>query len=218
VNILFCDRVQNSDAPENIKSPALSDVTYITNNTPIVITLDRTRFINCIGLGNLGGQENVSVTVNGQTVTFTGNGLYMLRPFSARVITVDINAAWVGRIGLGRAVRIGTAVMKEAGIRTTAANRKTLGGQIIWGAGGYTYRTLNLDSRYQIDETIMNEIFEGYEHTGKGYPFFVCLRDEAYKLPFDRLYAQDRNQTAMTFESGVRRFLHSRRWIFEECF
>jgi len=65
---------------------------------------------------------------------------------------------------------------------------------------------------------MMNEIKEGYKYISMGYPFFVNLEDEAYKLPFDRLYATDRNQINMSFESGVTRFLYSRRWDFEERF
>jgi len=115
-------------------------------------------------------------------------------------------------------MRIGTSVRKEPAFMSTAEPRMTLAGQVVKGLGGYNYRTLSLDSRYQIDETMMAEIREGYRYIGMGYPFFIDLEDEAYKLPFDRLYAVDTNQRTMSFESGIVGFRYSRRFDFRECF
>jgi len=213
INILFNDVIQQSGAPDALKSPALSEVTYIFDYMDV--DLGRERRINCVGIGNTDGTY---FTVNGQTINFTGNGLYLLRAFNASKLVIETDAEHVGRIATGLAVRIPTSVRKEPAFRSTAEPRTTLSGQVIMGLGGYTFRTLNLDSRYKIDETIMNEIKEGYKYIGMGYPFFINLEDEAYKLPFDRLYATDRNQRQMAFESGVKRFLYSRRWDFEERF
>jgi hypothetical protein len=94
----------------------------------------------------------------------------------------------------------------------------TLSGQVIPGAGGYNYWTLSLDSRYKIGPEAMEEIGAGYKYIGAGYPFFIDLSQEHYKLPFDRLYAAERNQANFGFEGGIRRFLYSRRFDFEERF
>ena len=75
-----------------------------------------------------------------------------------------------------------------------------------------------MDSRYKIDELAMGEIKEGCKYIAMGYPFFIDLRDEAYKLPFSKLYAIDNSQQQFGFEGGIRRFLYSRRWQFRECF
>ena len=211
--ILFNDIIQTSDAPEELKSPALSDITEIYDY--IELDLGREMEINCVGIGNTDG---TCFTVNGQTINFTGNGLYPLRAFKASRLVIGTDAEHVGRIAAGLAVRIPTSVRKEPAFRSTAEPRTTLSGQVITGLGGYTFRTVSLDSRYKIDGVIMNEIKEGYKYIGMGYPFFINLEDEAYKLPFDRLYATDRNQRQMAFESGVKGFLYSRRWDFEERF
>ena len=126
--------------------------------------------------------------------------------------------ASIGRLAAGIAVRVPTAVKKEPGWASTAAPRKTLSGQIMPGAGGYAYRTLSLDSRYKLDQAAIKEIEAGYAAIGKGFPFFIDLTDEEYKLGYNFLYAAERNQRQMSFEGGVRRFLYSRRWEFEEAF
>jgi len=131
---------------------------------------------------------------------------------------IETDAEHVGRIAAGLAVRIPTSVRKEPSFNSTAEPRTTLSGHVIKGLGGYTFRTVSLDSRYKIDEAAMSEIKEGYQYTGMGYPFFINLADESHKLPFDKMYAIDRNQMRMGFEGGVARFLYSRRWFLEERF
>jgi hypothetical protein len=65
----------------------------------------------------------------------------------------------------------------------------------------------------------MNEIMDAYStQIGKGMPFFLLFDDEARRLPFLRLYAQDTNQQKLSFESGVNCFRFSRKFVFEECF
>ena len=215
MHILFNDIIQASNAPDALKSPALSDAFAVNGNINIGFGGD-TKRINCIGIGNTDG---TIFTVNGQTINFIGNGLYMLpNPQNTPGITVTTNATYIGRLGVGLAMQIGTSVRKEPSFNSTAEPRTTLSGQVIPGRGGHIFRAVSLDSRYKIDETIMNEIKEGYRYISMGYPFFINLEDEAYKLPFDRLYAIDRNQMQMGFESGVTRFLYSRRWDFEERF
>jgi len=214
MHILFNDIIQNSDAPDALKSPALSDLAGL----PSVITLESTKQINCIGIGNT---DATYFTVNGHTINFTENGLYLLPvvfPLEASSLEIETDASYIGRLGAGLAMRIGTSVRKEPSYNSTAEPRTTLSGQVIPGRGGHIFRAVSLDSRYKIDEAMMGEIKDGYRYISMGYPFFINLEDEAYKLPFDRLYAIDRNQMAMSFESGVRRFLYSRRFDFEERF
>jgi len=124
----------------------------------------------------------------------------------------------IGRLIAGRLVDIPTAVAKEPGYASTSTPRTTLSGQIIPGAGGYNYRFLSLDSRYKIDEIAMQEIADGYKTIGKGYPFLLDLSDEAYKLGYNTLYATENSQQQMSFESGIPRFLYSRKFDFKEAF
>ena len=212
--LLANDIIQFSDASPKLKSAALSD--RCEAGGTLTINLDRTRFMDVIGIGHTDG---TFFTVNGERVDFTANGLYLLRtPLNTNRLVIQTDASFIGRLGAGRGVRIGTQVRKETGLLTTEESRKTLSGQIIPGLGGYDYDFVSLDSRYMIDDTIMAEFRGGRRAIARGYPFFVNLEDESYKLPFDRIYAMDRNQKTMSFESGVAGFLYSRRFEFEECF
>ena len=221
MKILFHDVIQYSNAPREIKSPALAEMISLTG--PVTIIFDKPYPINAIGIGNTDG-VNFTVTFNDANNTvfqfqFTENGLYVMdKTVSASMITVASNATYIGRIGAGLGVRIPTAIAKEPSFHSTAEPRVTLSGQAIPGAGGYNYRAVSLDSRYKIGELAMNEIKSGYKYTGMGYPFFIDLSVESYKLPFSRLYACERNQRQMSFEGGIRRFLYSRRFEFEERF
>ena len=154
------------------------------------------------------------------SIDYKENGLYMLGG-GITAGSVEITAppeASVGRIAMGKAVTIPTSIAKEPGFNSTAEPRTTLSGQVIPGAGGYNYRTLSLDSRYKTGPEAFAEIEAGYNAIGAGYPFFIELDTEYYKLPFNRFYATENNQRSMKFEGGVRRFLYSRRWFFTEAF
>jgi len=219
MRILFNDVIQYSDAEKSLKSPALSEMIRIDG--PLVITLDKPYPINTIGIGNTDGTD-FTVSFPGNVAfqfQFTDNGLYVMdKTYITSALTITTDASYIGRIAAGIGVHIPTAIKKEPAFCSTAEPRTTLSGQVIPGAGGYNYRTVSLDSRYKIGPDAMNEIVQGRESIGKGYPFFIDLSDEAYKLPFDKLYATERNQRQMSFESGVRRFLYSRRFEFEERF
>ena len=154
------------------------------------------------------------------TVTFNKDGLYPLnKNYETLSITVISPAgSSVGRIAAGKAVDIPTAVAKEPCFNSTSEPRRTLSGQVIPGAGGYNYMSVSLDSRYKIGKEAIDEIKAGYKAIGAGVPFFIDLSAESYKLPFDKLYAAETNQRQMSFEGGIRRYLYSRRWNFEEAF
>ena len=213
MRILFNDIIQYSDAPDTLKSPILSETTEISGN--ITIVFDRLRTINTIGLANTDG---TTFTVNGQVINFTGNGLYLINQIQTNTLTITTNGTYIGRIGAGMGINIPTSVRKEPAYCSTANPRMTLSGQVVHGAGGYNYRMISLDSRYKIDSFAMSEIENGYKYISKGYPFFIDLTDESYKLLFNKFYGIDSNQQQMSFESGILRFLYSRRFEFRECF
>jgi len=221
MKILFNDIIQYSDAPLKLKTPALSDYMYISNS--IIIKLDKEYPINSIGIGNSNG-ENYEIIFNDNNLTsfnfkFIGNGLYVMpKKIYALSITVNTDATHIGRIGAGIGCYLPTSVRKEPALRTTAESRTTLAGQVINGLGGYNFRAISLDVRYKINEQILQEIIDGYKYAGIGYPYFIDLTDEKYKLPFCKLYANERNQRNMVFQSGINKYLYSRKFDFEERF
>ena len=172
-------------------------------------------------LSNLLNTEIILNDKNNTSYAFfvNENGLYtMPKTVLSSSITINTIIKSVGRIGAGLAINIPTAIAKEPTFCSTASPRITLSGQIINGLGGYNFKMLSLDSRYKINEIAMKEIMNGYKYISLGYPFFIDLTVESYKLPFKRLYAIDTNQQNFGFESGIRKYLFSRRFIFKECF
>ena len=142
----------------------------------------------------------------------------MPKTITATKMIINSSMNYIGRIGAGLAINIPTAIAKEPTFCSTAEPRITLSGQVINGIGGYNFKMLSLDSRYKIDEFAMNEIVNGYKYISMGYPFFIDLTVESYKLPFNKLYAIDTNQQNFGFESGINKYLYSRRFVFKECF
>jgi len=134
LRILFNDAVQQSDAPDTIKSPILSETTEISGS--ITIVFDRQRTINAIGLANTDG---TTFTINGQVINFNGNGLYLINQIQTNTLTITADATYIGRIGAGIGINIPTSVRKEPAYCSTANPRMTLSGQVIHGAGGYNY-------------------------------------------------------------------------------
>jgi len=185
--------------------------------------LANTAFTNSIN-GQDAGLANFTVEFNDVRNTvfsfrYTANGLYVMnKTILASRMTIRTDAIHIGRIGAGMGVHIPTSVPKEPAFHSTSEPRVTLSGQTIQGAGGYNYKFISLDSRYKIDDFAMSEIQNGFNYIGRGYPFFIDLTDESYKLPFDKFYATERNQGQMSFEGGVRKYLYSRRWELEERF
>jgi len=262
MNILFNDVIQYSNAPKELKSPALSDTCEIKGS--LNIYLDKIHEINSIGIGNAGNANTnrdfiifdggradtvhdtildggradtvFTITIDANpfmtiyfylnnvnnyifTVSNNENGLYVMNnTIRADRILIETRLNYIGRFAAGIACNIPTAVMKEPSFLSTSEPRITLSGQVVKGAGGYNYRAVSLDSRYKITQEIMSEFDKGKKYIGAGYPFFIDLTEEGYKLPFKKLYANEKNQRSMTFQSGVTRFLYSRRFEFEERF
>jgi hypothetical protein len=221
MRILFNDLIQTSDAPASFKSPSLAETTEISG--PLVITLQQAANISAVGIGNTDGTSFEVVfndTANTQfNFTFNGNGLYsMPDTVTASRITITTNATFIGRIGAGKGIKLCTAIAKQPGWNSTSEPRTTLSGQIVPGAGGYNYRTLSLDTRYKMNQEAVEELQAGYKNIGLGYPFFIDLAKESYKLTYSRLYAIEKDQRTWSIEGGIMRFLYSYRFNFIEAF
>ena len=168
-----------------------------------------------------GSEEKLYGESFSDIIWYAENGLYLLKqPIVTKQFTIQTDASYIGRMAAGRAVKLGTAVPKEPAYNNSAAARVTLSGQSIPGAGGYSYRSVSLDTRYKIGYEEMAEIKTAYKTViGPGLPFFLLFDDEIRRLPFSRLYAADTKYDALSFESGVHdRFLFSRKFEFEERF
>ena len=214
MRILIDDFVQDSDAPDELKSPALADDYEFT--TSIVIDLGSPKTIDCIGIGNTDG---INFTVNGQAVTFSENGLYLLSPsITAQNITINYDGSFVGRIGLGINRNICTIPAKEPGFYSTFQDRDTVSGQVVPGAGGIWGRKIGVDVRYKITEEIYSDFTSAYpSQISKNFPFFLNFLEEDFKLPFKLFYAS-LNNNDLTFQNAINKFLYSKRFDFIERF
>jgi hypothetical protein len=158
---------------------------------------------------------------NDTVINYYEDGLYEIPPVTADAVTVELaGGTYIGRLGAGKAVSLGTSIAKEPSFNTTEENRKTLSGQVVSGRGGYNFRSVILDTRYKTGGDAMREIKAAYPgQIAKGFPFFLLFDTEIRRLPFYRLYANDKAADKFGFESGVHeRYLFSRKFEFEECF
>jgi hypothetical protein len=238
MKILIRDIMQESDAPAKLISPALSD-RYTTSNIIDLIDLAADNDgIDCIGIGYTDATE-VKVILykdsdfleNTITITRTApyqNGLYLLTtPYTPTgdseydfdTIRIEHNGTYIGRVGLGKYRELGTAVSKELGFFTTSESRRTLSGQIIPGAGGYSGRSIDLDVRYKIDSDVYADIERAYNYIMRSYPYFLLLDCEQHKVPvnMERFYACT-NEPISKLQSSTYKFLYSYRFEFQECF
>ena len=216
------DKVQNSDAPDAVKSPALSDA--YTAATSIPIDLGSSFPVNAIGVGYTDATE-ITVVATGlnETIVFTEtgnkiNGLYELPQTTNQVFTVSHNGTYIGRIALGLSRQLGAAPTREPGFYTTQVKRITESGQIIPGAGGYNGRRIALDFRYKIDRDIFDDIETAFPFIARGFPWFLKFSEKELKrLPFERLYASP-DDSQILLQSSVNRFLYSKQFDFKERF
>lgn len=223
MKILFYDVVQNSDSDKSLISPSLADKCFRNN---IEINLKETSEINCFGLAGTNVKEFTITLIeesnaeNEFKINFEENGLYYLnKTVKTKKIKIIHNGDYIGRFGAGRYSKLCTAMAKEPSLVSTHQSRKTLSGQIIPGAGGYTYWRLSLDTRYKIDKKIMDEIIKAYKtQIGKSFPFFISLEEEKKRLPIKRMYANDTSQSNFSFESSINFFLFSKKFTLEEAF
>jgi len=133
-------------------------------------------------------------------------------------MTIDHNGTYIGRLAAGEYRQINTTPRKEIGFFSTNENRKTLAGGVIPGAGGYSGRKVDLDVRYKLTEDILEDIETAYpDQIARGFPFFMLLDDEAFKLP-DNLYRFYGTAPISMFQSEIRQFLYSMKFQFTEAF
>lgn len=211
MRILIDDKIQASDAPDAIKSPALADYSTLTT---VTITLAGTETIDCIGIG---GTDAETVTINGTDVSYIESGLYMIADTDTDTLTISHDGTYIGRIAAGKSRFLGAAPMREPGFYTTEVTRVTASGQVIPGAGGYSGRRIGLDFRYKIDADIFQDFQDAYAtQIAKGFPFFLYFDMETHRMPWTRLYGRTDNE--LLFQSSVNRFLYSRRFEFQEAF
>jgi hypothetical protein len=198
----------------------LDGATALTNTSEYLYRMDGGGAYESDYAYLLGGEREAWHSGFEQVVYFRENGLYKLeRPVITKRVTITTNASYIGRLGMGRGVTLGTALAKEPAFNSSVKTRLTLSGQTLPGIGGYSYRSVVLDTRYKIGEAEMYEIKHAYkDQIGPGLPFFISFEEEARRLPFIRMYAIDKKNDSVSFESGVNRFLFSRKFDFEECF
>jgi hypothetical protein len=224
MNILFDDKLQNSDAPKELIGSSLAD--YYNNPSELEITLAEPAIINCIGIGNMDSPSiqieltDTDNTVFQETINFEENGLYLLSKDYANIKEIDVffSCSYIGRLAFGNAINLKTSIPKEPTLVSTKSPRVTLSGQVIEGLGGYNYWRVSLDTRYKIDNDKLNEIIKGFNSLSTGLPMFVSFEEEKDRLPFERLYCNDTNQQELSFESSINKNLFSRKWVFEERF
>lgn len=221
MKILFYDLIQNSDADDSLKSPALADTLLDASFT---ITLDATYNIDCIGVGNTDATE---ITINGETITFSEtdkylNGLYLLTTsLNTNTLTISHNGTYIGRFACGEYVELCASPSSEPGLWSTYEPRRTQSGQVIKGAGGIAGRKIQYDIRYKVNRNKFDIIEEAHiEQIGKGFPLFV-LFDIEYNSgngrgPWERLYAIINKE--LIFQGAVRQFLYSKKFNFEEAY
>lgn len=244
MKILINDVIQNSDAPDALKSPALSD-TYTIDGT-LTINLEVGVSANCFGIGNT---DAAFVTIEGTRIdldTTELNGLYLIPAGTltdydiilgdvstdmylgdvstdmvlgdvASPISIEISGTYVGRFAMGTYRDLGAAPSREPGFYTTSEPRITASGQVVEGAGGFAGRRIDLDFRYKIDSDIFDDIETAYPgQISRGFPFFLYFDKETHRMPWKRLYASTDNN--LLFQSSVNRFLYSNRFTFTERF
>lgn len=224
MKILINDKMQSgSGVPDEIKSPALSDI--YTADTEFTVTFDSAEVVNCIGIGYT---DATQITITGESIpvnvtipTTYQNGLYVLdTELEDDEFTINHNGSYIGRVGIGEYRKLCGNPSMEKGWYTTEENRKTLAGQVIPGAGGYSGRMLGFDVRYEIDETIYDDIDDAYiSQISKGFPFFLYLDDEQHKITSRMLhfYAATEKPLSM-LQSSTYQFLYSYKFKFMESF
>jgi len=228
MKILLKDFMQESDdAPDEIKSPALSDI--YEDASSFTITFDEQKEINCIGIGYT---DATSITITDGLYTRTilitqdapeQNGLYTFAKLGedaeyGDTFTITHNGSFIGRVAIGIYRTLGTNPTKEIGWYSTEENRKTESGQIIPGAGGYSGRRAEMDVRYKIDDDVYDDINDAYAtQISKGFPFFILFDDEQHKLPTSMLHFYATAPIEL-LQSSSYRFLYSYKFSFMESF
>ena len=228
MRILLNDRMQemlSSDmsSVNNIKSPALSQPLQIGALAgEVVIEWPYKIQADSIGIGGTDLPLSVQIDNDGiwRKIDFNGSGLYIFskEPLFFQKITIRSLSNFIDRIAVGRSIYIGTDVNKEITYKSSIKSKITLGGQIMPSYGGYMYRELRLKSNYKITQEIHNEIRDGYKWIGQGYPVFLDLSEEEYKLGFNKFYGYENSNAALKLKSAPLKYLWTMDFNFVEAF
>jgi len=214
MKLLINDLIQKSDAPEPLKNPALTERYLAT--TSLTITLDAVHTFDSVGIG---ATDATTFTVNGTPIAIPPidiNGLYLIPEQTTDTIEFVHDGTFIGRFSAGKSHELASGPMREPGLGTTAISRKTLSGQVVAGAGGYTFRVIQVDFNYKITEEIYSEFTAAYpEQISKGFPFFMIFDCEP-GFPIERFYGTTDNE--LIFQSSAMKFKYSRKFKFEEAF
>jgi len=225
MKIMLLDLVQTSDAPDEVKSPALADKWM---GRSLIINLGGQKKINAVGIGYTDA-NNITVeigeasgtTASGTTHTFgithtfayTDSGLYMIGDHRGSVVRITIDGSYVGRIGIGMAHNIPISPRREPGY-VDPKPRETVSAQLLPPVGEVSRRKISVDVRYRITAGMIAEL--GTASLARSFPYFLLFDQETTWLPWRRLYARDKNRGAL--QSSVNRMIFSRKFDFVECF
>ncbi len=212
MKILFYDQVQNSNAPRPLKTPLLSDK-WVGNSLNILWPVAVT--ISGVGIGYTDATE---ITVNGTLLSIDEKGLYEFPEIVTDSLSITHNGSYIGRFAAGVAHSLGLAPPREPGFHSSHQSRRTRTGGVIPGAGGYTWRTLDVDIRYKFTKEIIDDIQLSYpSQIGRGFPLFVFFSDrEVARFPWKRFYGT--TDANYVFQSSVNKMLYSKRFSFREAF
>ena len=212
--ILFADACQEAECPDELKSGALADS---CREAMFTVTFGRDVRINSIGLGNTDA-DRVELTTGNRSIAvpYRGKGLYRLNEeINAYELRLKLRGgSYLGRFACGMARDIPLSVMREPAIKSTAKMRRTLSGQVINAAGGYTYREISVELKYRIGPVIYRDIDANADRLLSGLPVFLDFDNPNY--PFGKFYATFGSE--LQFQSSLRHFLYSRKFLFTEAF
>lgn len=188
--ILFYDYLQSSNAPAELISPSLADV---STETSFSITIDRQREFDCVGIGYT---DATTVTVNGVTIqvddpgdfpTSYSNGLYLIDKQATDKVTISHNGTYIGRIAIGLKRLLGCSPSREPGLWSTEEQRTTLSGQTVPGSGGVAGRKMGVTVTYKYDYDTYKDIQLAYPgQLSKGYPVFIAFTQEEYSRDYTK--------------------------------
>jgi len=196
--------------------------------------------VNCVCFGNFAASGAVTVTLKlynlaGLVATLTKtygyvvgstpyNTIWYLGTDYAAITSIDItfdsDLDYIGRIAAGQYRDLPIYKPREPGLICTTENRKTLGGQIVEGAGGVTQTVVNVEIKNKIDANILIDVMSMKDVISKKFPFFIDFTDDRVWLGNSfgstAFYAIDSNN--ILFQSSINSVSYSKKFTFEEVF
>lgn len=221
MTILIYDALQDlAGVPPKLKSPALADHYKQPANYSLNLSALKSE-VNAVGLA-ASGAKTITLKQGSKTqqIAYNGAGLYLIDKLQAKPLIVDIRdgknqVVPIQRLALGRGLNLGISKMREPGWNSSTEARRTLGGQVIAGLGGYAFRTLSCEVKYRLDAVFLAELQKAYpRQIARGFPFFLCFSEA--NLPFKLLYAQGPLEYLM--QNATLWKLYSMKFEFREAF